>query len=229
MWLQFRPPTNADHPDIVRARNYLQERKEVLIKQYQSNNNNYNSNNNNNDDENVVVNIYEDPLARTILDDAQFVLNNAKLEYFSENVNTTLNIEPLPVVVPSVVYSFHLDSINERFLTENYQRHQPHGNFEEMSTCDAIISSGCLISITDNGYNYPHSCQVSQQWYFVHKVDLLFTRILVSKCFTPPIPWILSIDNQMNEPKHWIEISRLWHVLVSSQITNSNTPRDQIR
>lgn len=207
-----------------------------MIKRYEQQGNNYN--------ENITVNIYEDPLARTILDDAHFVLNNMHLEYWTENMISTnstnstnstitnsipkVNIQPLSVVVPSVKYSFHINSFNETMLTSN-QRYQPYGNFEEMNTCDAIISSGNLISITDNGYNYPHSCQVPQQWYYVHKVDLLFTRILVSKCFTPPIPWILSQDNQLNEIKHWIEVSRLWHVLVCSILPETNLSKNKIK
>lgn len=218
MWIQFRPPTNADHADILRAREFLEERKRSLIEQYQLQSS----------DTTISVNLYSDPLARTVLDDANTALQNASLEYWPENMHQSREgnvMVPSPVVVPSALYT--ASSISAGAEISKTSRYVPLGHFEEMSTCDAVISTGSLISISETGYDYPHSCQVSRQWYYVHRVDLLFARVLVSRCLAPPLPWILSPDDQPTEIKHWIEISKLWHILVCSCRTEQKSQRFQ--
>jgi hypothetical protein len=230
VWLQFRPPTNADHPDVLRARDFLQERRQTLLEGY-----------GHTSSSTATVSLSSDPLARVVLDDATMALQNVALEFWSENSHQSLlqNNEsqqreassaslPSPVTVPCAVYVVSTSITRNTYQPSVTRQQAALGHFEEMSSCDAIIAPGDIISVSETGYDYPHLSQASRQWYFVHKVDLLFARILVSRStLAPPLPWLLSTEEQPSELKHWIEISKLWHVLVCSPADAMGSSRNQ--
>jgi hypothetical protein len=216
VWLQFRPPTNADHPDVLRAREFLQDRRQALLAQFGHTSSSP-----------ATVSLSSDPLARAVLDDATMALQDVALEFWSENSHQSLFQQsgsqeraislPSPVNVPCAIYvgSSAITTDFDHLSTKTQQA--ALGHFEEMSSCDAVISPGDIISVSETGYDYPHLSQASRQWYLVHRVDLLFARLLVSRSsLAPPLPWLMSSEEQSSEPKHWIEVSKLWHVLVCS-------------
>jgi hypothetical protein len=158
-----------------------------------------------------------------VLEDADTALQEACLEYWSECAHQALQDHegaptlPTPVIVPCALYACSAIVMDSAAIGPS-SRLQPWGHFEEMTSCDATISPGDLVSVSETGYDLPHHCQVPRQWYLVHRVDLLFARLLVSRCSAPPLPWKISNEEQPSELKHWIEISKLWHVIVSSRI-----------
>lgn len=226
VWMQFRPPTNVDHPDVLRAREFLQDRRQALLAEYGHTSSSV-----------ATVSLSSDPLARVILDDAALALRDVSLEFWSENSHQSLfhqdgskekAIQPSPVIVPCAVYAGSSAIAIESCYSIDQAHKAVLGHFEEMLSCDAKISQGDLISISETGYDYPHLSQVSRQWYLVHKIDLLFARLLVSRStHAPPIPWLMSSEEQPSQPKHWIEISKLWHVLVCSPVNDLGKSQSQ--
>jgi hypothetical protein len=245
VWMAFRPPSNCDMEDLTRVRDFLFMRKQSLFHgspspphatATASSTTPY-------DD------IYYDPIARSVLDDAEEVLVGARLEYWEDAVgdqNTTEQLStPLPnsinptINVPCAIYTCKSPHQSRNSLMQfESESHDEHDQFEEMSATPACISPGDLICITEQGFDFPHLAQVSKQWYQVIKVDLLFCRVLVRMSFGPSASaWggcerqtqTPVLSSKESSPPHWIHVSRLWNVLVSSIIPSESDTDTTIR
>jgi hypothetical protein len=185
--------------------------------------------------------IYYDPISRAVIDDAEVVLHHAFLEYWSD---CDFSAESAPsgaasrrhawgrahsksssraIQVPCAYYT-----VNVEFYLSSSQRLDgqrsplPEPQFEEMGTSVARLHPGDLICISDSSYQYPHTKDLhtvsGQQWYLLHRVDLLFARVLVQKCHPPPLQFLEPAAEQahgrVDTRHHWIAMSKLWRVTV---------------
>lgn len=245
IWTAFRPPTNCDDRDIMRAREFLYHRRALLYSQESD----YHSGMVGVDnlpivDEHHVPlrDIYYDPISRAVIDDAEIVLHHAFLEYWSDCDHT---LESAASGSATRRHAWGSGHSKNRFIqvpcayytvdTESYLRSSerldgqrsplPEPQFEEMGTCAARVHPGDLICIAGSSYQYPHTKDLhtvsNQQWYVVHRVDLLFARVLVQKCHPPPLQFLEPSDEirrrRVDTKHHWIAMSKLWRVTVCSK------------
>lgn len=244
-WTAFRPPTNCDDPDIIRAREFLYQRRALLYSQRSVNKDGAVK------DSDLVAldehhvplqDMYFDPISRSVIDDAAVVLHHAYLEYWTEESAGGQDVtastassrrqaiggghtKNRSIRVPCVHYSVDIESYlpsSERL--DHKKSPLPDPQFEEMGSVSARLHPSDLICILDNSYTSPHTRDSfpssSQQWHVVLRVDLLFARVLVQKCKAPPLQWLepslLSTEDR-GGGRCWMAMSKLWRVIVCSK------------
>ena len=245
VWTSFRPPTNCDEQAIVRAREFLYHRREMLYggssargqggergrggQQWEAM-----------DEHHVPLrDIYFDPLSRSVIDDASVVLHHAYLEYWRDCAHShdgkgvgRTRRQALgqgqgasrSMRVPCAYYSIDTSAyIPSSERLDRGSSRQPEPQFEEMGTVVARVHPGDLLCVMDNSYQYPHSkgldTSAGQQWYLTLRIDLLFARVLVQKCRPPPHQWLDPAAENVKDDNssNWIAISKLWKVVVCSR------------
>lgn len=211
VWAALRPPTNCDEPAILRAREYIQQSLQ------------------NGRACDTSADACSDLMARSIIADANMILKDAVLEYWSdaEFLSTTAprkrtaigaKVTRKHIIVPAAVYSFDAEELRYKTKVASEQsgcssdsnsKVPAIGQFEEVHDVKACISPGCIISLKDGG---------TQSWYFVLKVDLLFARLRVVPCQAPPIPWFLEEPlSSVADIGVWMPVSKVWFALVCTR------------
>jgi len=226
-WTSLRPSSNCDEAGIVRARQFLCQRREEL---YHIDHPEALSDSVPRDD------IYFDPLCRQIIDEAEERLRYAYLSYWVQSTDSVecersrssrknigkgfsnVRDRERTLTVPCAQYTYEPSLHADPTAVGVDSSHGIQGQFEEMSTCPARIHVSDIICLANNAYDYPHSAQCAKQWYYVLRVDLLFARVLVTRCEAPPGPWRISPDVLTKQTCHWISVSKLWRVLVCSRV-----------
>ena len=217
MWSCLRPPTNCDEPAIVRAREYIHENMDQFT-----------------DSEQRALAAESNLMMKSIIADASTMMRNSVLDYWSDsdfhNDNNNNHKKRLAlgkgivrknIVTSGAIYSYDAEALQvdivEREMPESgndgADKCPSIGQFEELQDVRACIVPGSIINIKEN---------VSSEWYFVDKVDVLFARLYVYPCHAPPLPWLgLSQLSPLQSSAMWLPVSRLWFALVCSRIESS--------